>query len=82
MRTKILMLVATLTAYPTSVRSDSCDGAYAACMSGCATQRMAERCMQNCQGARTRCEPAARVSEPLAQAHVPIPRRKVGRPQH
>src|SRR5215213_7167762 len=32
-----------------------CDDGYALCMSGCVTDRAAERCMQRCQEAERRC---------------------------
>jgi hypothetical protein len=32
-----------------------CDDGYALCMSGCATDRSPERCMQRCQEAERRC---------------------------
>src|SRR3954466_96699 len=32
-----------------------CEDGYALCMSGCATDRSAERCMQRCQDAERRC---------------------------
>jgi hypothetical protein len=32
-----------------------CDDGYTLCMSGCATDRAAERCMQRCQEAERRC---------------------------
>src|SRR4051794_39240178 len=34
---------------------EQCDDGYALCMSGCATDRAAERCMQRCQEAERRC---------------------------
>ena len=32
-----------------------CDDGYSVCMSGCATDRSPERCMQRCQDAERRC---------------------------
>ena len=42
-----------------------CDGAYSLCMSGCATDRSAERCMQRCQQAGERCSKSGVFKTPI-----------------
>src|SRR3954464_10146316 len=42
------------------------DDGYALCMSGCATDRSAERCMQRCQEAERRCAKSGVFKMPVA----------------
>jgi hypothetical protein len=42
-----------------------CDDGYALCMSGCATERLPERCMQRCQEAERRCAKSGVFKMPI-----------------
>jgi hypothetical protein len=35
--------------------ANNCEDGYALCMTGCTNDSTAERCMQSCQGAQSRC---------------------------
>src|SRR5688572_1499229 len=57
-RTLVLLTATVLLTVPTFVTAHAqaqCDDGYTLCMSGCATDRAPERCMQRCQEAERRC---------------------------
>src|SRR3954465_10683356 len=58
MKISLFLLAVALLAIFFSGKSQAqaqCDDGYALCISGCATDRSAERCMQRCQEAERRC---------------------------
>jgi hypothetical protein len=58
MKQKILLMlvVVSLALSANAAHADPvCDDGYSVCMSGCATDRSPERCMQRCQDAERRC---------------------------
>ena len=50
-----LAVVALLMSACASHADPACVGTYGVCMAGCATELMAERCMQRCMAQRDRC---------------------------
>jgi hypothetical protein len=49
--------------WTSSAQADTCESSYAICMGKCATDRMAERCMQRCQGKRNQCQVLDRAAK-------------------
>jgi hypothetical protein len=67
----LLMLAPMFLAGTAAAHAQSnCKETYSVCMAACATERMAERCMQKCAPLRDRC-PELRTEVPAAASSKP-----------